>query len=85
MLNALPPADVAHLIESSPPKTRHILWQLVDSDHEGEVLQELGDDIQTEFLEGLDSREVLAITEGLEPDDVADILQQLPDRVIQDV
>lgn len=85
MLNALPPADVAHLIESSPPKTRHILWQLVDSDHEGEVLQELGDDIQTEFLEGLDSREVFAITEGLEPDDVADILQQLPDRVIQDV
>ena len=85
MLNALPPADVAHLIESSPPKSRHILWQLVDSDHEGEVLQELGDDIQTEFLEGMDSREVLAITEGLEPDDVADILQQLPDRVIQDV
>lgn len=85
MLNSLLPADVAHLIESSPPKTRHILWQLVDSDHEGEVLQELGDDIQTEFLEGLGSREVLAITEGLEPDDVADILQQLPDRVIQDV
>jgi len=85
MLNSLHPADVAHLIESSPPKTRHILWQLLDSDHGGEVLQELGDDIQTQFLQGLDSHEVLAITEGLEPDNVADILQQLPNQLIKDV
>ena len=32
MLNGLPPADVAHLLESSPPKTRAILWRLVFSD-----------------------------------------------------
>ena len=28
MLNGLPPADVAHLLESSPPKVRHIMWQM---------------------------------------------------------
>ncbi len=37
MLNGLPPADVAHLLESSPPKFRHILWQLVEVEQEGEV------------------------------------------------
>jgi len=85
MLNGLPPADVAHLLESSPPKTRQILWQLVDMDHEGEVLQELSDDVQAQFLEQMDADEVVAVTEGLEPDDIADIVQQLPGTVIKEV
>jgi magnesium transporter len=33
----------------------------------------------------MDAEEVAAITEGLEADDIADILQQLPDRVIREV
>ena len=41
MLNGLSPPDVAHLLESSPPKFRHILWQMVEIDREGEVLGEL--------------------------------------------
>jgi len=85
MLNGLPPADVAHLLESSPPKTRQILWQLVEMDHEGEVLQELSDDVQGQFLEQMDADEVVAVTEGLEPDDIADIVQQLPGTVIKEV
>ena len=38
MLNGLAPPDVAHLLESSPPKFRRILWQLVEVEQEGEVL-----------------------------------------------
>ena len=30
MLNGLPPGDVAHLLESSPPKFRHILWAMIE-------------------------------------------------------
>lgn len=85
MLNSLPPADVAHLIESTPPKIRTILWQLVDLDNEGDILQYLGDEVQAQFLREMDAEEVAAITEGLEADDLVDILQQLPDRVIQEV
>ncbi len=85
MLNALPPADIAHLLESSPPPTRAVLWQLVDDADEGEILQELGDELQSQFLRGMDAEEVAAATEGLEPDDVADILQRLPEKVLQKV
>ena len=85
MLNALPPIDIARLLESSPPPTRAVLWQLVDEDGEGEVLQELGDELQSQFLRGMDAEEVAAATEGLEPDDVADILQRLPEEVLQQV
>ncbi len=85
MLNALPAADVARLLESSPPPTRAVLWQLVDEDDEGEILQELGDELQSQFLRAMDATEVAAVTEGLEADDVADILQRLPNKVLQEV
>jgi magnesium transporter len=85
MLNGLAPADVAHLLESSPPKFRRILWQMVDIDREGEVLGELGDDLLSQFLEDMDAAEVTLLTEGLEDDDIADILQQLPGHVTQEV
>lgn len=85
MLNGLSPADVAHLLESSPPKFRHILWQMVEVEREGEVLGELSDDLQAQFLGEMDASEVARITEGLADDDIADILQQLPGRVTQEV
>ncbi|MEE4191265.1 MAG: magnesium transporter, partial [Halieaceae bacterium] len=63
MLNALPAPEVARLLESSPPPTRAVLWQLVDEEDEGEILQELGDEVQSEFLRGMDAAEVAAATE----------------------
>jgi magnesium transporter len=85
MLNGLAAADVAHLLESSPPNFRRILWELVEVEREGEVLGELGDELQSLFLSDMDAAEVVQITEGLEDDDIADILQQLPDRVTREV
>ncbi|MCB1706012.1 MAG: magnesium transporter [Halioglobus sp.] len=85
MLNGLSPADIAHLIESSPPRFRHVLWQLVDAEREGEVLGELGDDLQAQFLGAMNAEEVVQLTERLEDDDIADILQQLPGHVMREV
>ena len=45
----------------------------------------MSDDIQLEFLNKMDGAEVALLTEGLDVDDVVDILQQLPDRVIPEV
>lgn len=85
MLNGLPAGDVAHLLESSPPRFRHLLWQLVEIEQEGEVLGELSDELQALFLSKMNAAEVALITEGLEDDDTADILQQLPDRITREV
>lgn len=85
LLNGLRPAEIAHLLESSPPQARRLLWHWVDRDMEGEILPELSEDIQGEFLRQMDTQEVVEITEGLDADDVADILQQLPGRVIREV
>jgi magnesium transporter len=85
MVNGLLPADVAHLLESSPPKFRHILWQMVEVDREGEILSEMGDDLRAQFLGQMDATEVAQLTEGLADDDIADILQQLPGHVTREV
>ena len=61
------------------------MWQLIDIENEGDILQHLNDEVQSQFLRQMDAEEVATITEGLEADDIADILQQLPDRVIREV
>ena len=85
ILNSLSPPDIAHQLETAPPRSRDVLWQLVDTEIAGEVLQELSDDIQQEFLNQMDGAEVASVTEGLDVDDIVDILQQLPDQVIPEV
>jgi len=81
----LSPSDIAHLIESSPPKQRALIWRLLDQGLKGEVLQYLGEDVQSRFLSKLNTQEVISVTEDLDTDDLADILQQLPQTVILDV
>ena len=85
MIKTLPTAGIAHLIESSPPKTRSVLWQLSDKDSEGEVIQYLNEDLQNDILRELNAEQVAELTEGLETDDLADILQQLPQQVTSQV
>ncbi|WP_375791547.1 magnesium transporter [Microbulbifer hydrolyticus] len=85
MLHSLSPQSIAELLESSPPRIRQVLWKLIDREVEGEVLQELPDEIQSQILATMDTEEMVAVMEGLDADDVADILQQLPERVMAEV
>lgn len=83
--HSLRPAEVARLVEKSPPKERQILWNLISQELEGDVLQHLGDDVQAEILSRMDASEVLAITESLDTDDMADVIQQLPNTVMKEL
>ncbi len=85
MLNHLPAPTIAHLLESSPLRTREVLWKLVEKENEGDVLNYLNDSIQADILGKLSPEEVASITEGLDTDDIADLLQNLPEQVIREV
>ncbi len=85
MIQTLPTAGIAHLLESSPPKARSVIWQLVDKDSEGDVLQYLNEALQNDILKDLNAEQVAQLTEGYEIDDLADILQQLPQQVAGEV
>ena len=85
MLNSLNPSDIAHFIESSPPEDRDFVWQILNTDVEGEVLNHLSDALQEQFLENMDAAEVAEVTESLETDEIADIIQRMPEAVIEEV
>ena len=50
MLNSLSPPNIAALLESSSPKNRAVLWQLVDVDRQAEIILWLNDEIQSLLL-----------------------------------
>ena len=85
MLNGLSSSDIADLLESSPPKEREVLWQLLYKKNEGAVLNALSDSLKEFFLLDMDAAEVVEISETLEPDELADILQKLPETLSSEV
>ncbi len=85
MINELHPAEIAALLEALPPTQRQAVWELVDEEYDGDVLAHLNDEVHAKLLEEYDASELVAATEGLEADDIADILQDLPDTVIREV
>jgi len=83
MVNAMHPADIALLLESLPPAQREIVWEMVDPELEGDVLVELNENVRAGFIEDMGAEELVAATEGLEVDDLADLLDELPETVTQ--
>ena len=85
LLADMEPGDVAHLINASPPETRDIIWPLLESEQEADVLNELPDDLRNQFLSDLQPEAVASIVRQLDDDDVADILHELPATLTDDV
>ena len=77
--------DLASLIQNSPPQERKIIWDLIQLDTEGEVLGELDENLRDDLLEGMDPKEISKAISDLEVDDLADILQSLPDKITNEV
>jgi hypothetical protein len=74
MVNALHPGEVASLLESLPPAQRELVWEFVDPEIEGEVLVELNENVRQALIEGMDAEELVAAAEGMETDDLADLV-----------
>ncbi|MDF0533029.1 magnesium transporter [Shewanella sp. A32] len=85
MLHHMAPADIAHILESSPPKTRQILWQLVDHAHSGEILEELGEDMKDQLISLMSPTHLAKVTAGMDTDDLAYVLRSLPDSLYRQV
>jgi len=79
------PSEVALLIESLPPAKRRMVWDYRDREDEGDLLLELNDEVRAGLLDSISTEEVLAATEGMELDDLADLVAGLPQNVGKEV
>jgi len=85
LVNSLAPAEIGNLLESLPPAKRQIVWGMVDPEDDGEVLVHVGDEVREDLLRAMDTDEIVAAAETLDIDDLAELLEDLPDTVIDEV
>ncbi|WDE04419.1 magnesium transporter [Thalassomonas viridans] len=85
LLHNLPAYDLALILESSTAKSRPVLWQLIEPDNQGEVLEELSEEVRKGILKSMRPEKVAAVAEGMDVDDLAEVLRTLPDSVYREV
>ena len=84
-LDRLHPADVAYILEALPLDERLIVWDLVKAERDGEILLEVSDAVRETLIASMDEDELVAATEQLDTDEIADLAPDLPREVMQDV
>jgi len=85
LLDSLHSADVAYILESLPLEQRLVVWGQVKAEREGELLLEVSDAVRETLIEHMDEQELVAATEQLDTDEIADLAPDLPREVMQDV
>jgi magnesium transporter len=84
-LDALHPADVAYILEALPLEERLVVWDLVRVERDGEILLEVSDAVRETLIAHMETKELVAATEQLDTDEIADLAPDLPREVMQDV
>ncbi len=73
-------SEIVHLLESVPDSFRGQLWQYIPDDLNGEVLVELGDVARISLARYLDQEQVVEAVSDLDTNDLADVVDTLPDE-----
>jgi magnesium transporter len=84
-LDKLHPADVAYILEALPLDERLVVWDLVKAERDGEILLEVSDSVRETLIENMDAHELVAAAEQLDTDEIADLVPDLPQGVVDDV
>ena len=85
LMKTLPP-QILHVLSSVPPKQRDILWNLVETEElAADVLAHLGEEERSEIVARLEPLQLNSLIESFEIDDKVDLLQELPESVIEEV
>ena len=85
LLQGMSPFDLALILESSTTRSRPIIWQLIDIEQHGEVLEELNEEVRKGILQSMQPEKLAAAAEGMDVDDIAEVLRTLPDAVYRKV
>lgn len=85
MLSTLTPGEIARVLESLPPQKRLLVWNLVDPEDDGEVLVHVADEVRDGLLAAMDREELVSALNTLEVDDLADLIDDLPQQLIEEV
>jgi len=84
LVEELHPSEIADTLESLPPKQRDKLWQQESIEQE-QVLPYVSDGVRVELMQNMSPATVARATQNMDTDDAVDVLQDLPDDVVEKV
>ena len=84
-LDRLHPADIAYILEALPLDERLYIWDLVKAERDGEILLEVSDAVRESLISSMDTDELVAATETLDAEEIAELAPDLPQEVMDDV
>src|SRR6185437_2930254 len=79
------PADIAHVLEALPLDERLYVWDLVKADRDGDILVEASDAVRESLISSMNTDELVAATEALDAEEIAELAPDLPQEVIDDL
>ncbi len=85
LLSVSHPSEIADLIETMPAARRVKFWNALDFSLRGEVIAQVSPKVRSNLLEQIDARRVANETQNLDSDELADILQELPGKIADEV
>ena len=85
MLRSMHTAEIAYILESLPTDTRKTVFSLVRPNMDGDLLLHLNDNLRASLISEMDSQELVAAAEGLDTDDLADLLPEMPEDVTEQI
>ncbi len=77
--------EIGDLLESLPLAKRLAVWELTDPKLDGEILVEVGDEVRAGLIRGMTQEQLVKAAGDLDLDDLADILEDLPNTAINEV
>lgn len=85
LLEGLHSSEIANVIEGMTRDQRIIVWGLINPKIQGEVLSEVNHEVRNMLLEHIPHQNLIDVTSDMETDDVVDILQDLPVKVVDSI
>jgi magnesium transporter len=81
-IKELHPGEIALLFEAIQPKDRSILWPGIEISIQGEILNEVSEDVQSQLIAEMSVDSLVKATEKLDTDDLADIVPNMPESAV---
>jgi magnesium transporter len=85
LINSLNGAEIGDLLESLPQARRQAVWDLVKVDLDADVLVEVNDEVRAGLIRDTSPDDLVQAVGDLEIDDLADIINDLPEAVVSEV
>ena len=85
LFNEAHPANIADALEQLTPVNRPTVWEQIPSNARGKVLTELSEGVFRDLVNEIKQKDIIDSIKLLDIDDIADLIPDLPEKIIADV